>query len=42
MRKSTSLRIETYQPDVGPDPDLDDMRMRLAALLDEADTYSHI
>ncbi|MCB0890005.1 MAG: DUF5063 domain-containing protein [Nocardioidaceae bacterium] len=33
--------IETYQPDVGPDPDLDDMRMRLATLLDEADTFSH-
>lgn len=33
--------VETYQPDVGPDPDLDDMRMRLAALLDDADTYSH-
>ncbi|HNO40672.1 MAG TPA: DUF5063 domain-containing protein, partial [Marmoricola sp.] len=32
---------ETFQPDVGPDPDLDDMRMRLARLLDDADTYSH-
>ncbi len=30
-----------YQPDVGPDPDLDDMRMRLAELLGDADTYSH-
>ena len=32
---------QEYQPDVGPDPDLDDMRMRLAGLLDEVDTYSH-
>ena len=30
-----------YQPDVGPDPDLDAMRMRLAAKLGEADTYAH-
>lgn len=29
-----------FQPDTGPDPDLDAMRLRLAALLDEADTYS--
>jgi hypothetical protein len=33
-------RLE-YQPDVGPDPDLDAMRLRLATLLGEADTYSH-
>jgi hypothetical protein len=32
---------DRYQPDVGPDPDLDDMRMRLAELLGDADTYSH-
>ena len=32
---------QEYQPDVGPDPDLDGMRLRLAALLDEVDTYSH-
>jgi len=32
---------QKYQPDVGPDPDLDAMRLRLAALLDEVDTYSH-
>ena len=31
----------TYQPDVGPDPDLDAMRLRLADLLGEIDTYSH-
>jgi hypothetical protein len=30
-----------YQPDVGPDPDLDAMRMRLAAKLGELDTYAH-
>ncbi len=30
-----------YQPDVGPDPDLDLMRMRLADKLGELDTYAH-
>lgn len=30
-----------YQPDVGPDPDLDEMRLLLAAKLGELDTYSH-
>jgi len=30
-----------YQPDVGPDPDLDAMRLRLAAKLGPVDTYSH-
>jgi len=29
-----------YQPDVGPEADLDDMRMRLAAMLGDVDTYS--
>lgn len=29
-----------YQPDVGPDPDLDAMRLRLAETLGEVDTYS--
>ncbi len=33
-------RLE-YQPDVGPDPDLDAMRLRLARLLDSVDTYSY-
>jgi hypothetical protein len=34
--------LETqYQPDVGPDPDLDAMRMRLAEKLGELDTYAH-
>jgi hypothetical protein len=38
----TDFRVEQeYQPDVGPDPDLDAMRLRLAGLLDAADTYSH-
>jgi hypothetical protein len=30
-----------YQPDVGPEPDLDAMRLRLARLLDSVDTYSY-
>ncbi len=30
-----------YQPDVGPDTDLDAMRLRLALRLGGADTYSH-
>jgi hypothetical protein len=30
-----------YQPDVGPDADLDRMRMRLADKLGELDTYAH-
>lgn len=30
-----------YQPDVGPDPDLDAMRMRLADKLGDLDTYAH-
>ena len=32
---------QEYQPDVGPDPDLDAMRLRLATMLDSIDTYSH-
>jgi hypothetical protein len=32
--------IAEYQPDVGPEPDIDDMRLRLAAMLDSVDTYS--
>ena len=31
-----------YPPDVGPDPDLDAMRLRLARMLDNVDTYSAI
>ena len=29
-----------YQPDVGPEADLDEMRMRLASMLSDVDTYS--
>jgi Domain of unknown function (DUF5063) len=29
-----------YQPDVGPEPDIDEMRLRLAKMLDSIDTYS--
>jgi hypothetical protein len=29
-----------YQPDVGPEADLDEMRMRLAVMLSDVDTYS--
>ena len=31
-----------YQPDVGPDPDVDPMRLRLADLLGNVDTYSFV
>jgi hypothetical protein len=31
-----------YQPDVGPESDLDEMRLRLAAMLDNLDTYSYV
>lgn len=43
-RVGAQIDFETddpYQPDVGPDPDLDAMRLRLAAVLGDADTYSH-
>ena len=30
-----------YQPDVGPDPDLDAMRLRFARLLDSVDAYTY-
>ncbi|MEP6816607.1 MAG: DUF5063 domain-containing protein [Marmoricola sp.] len=33
---------QEFQPDVGPDPDLDAMRLRLARLLDGVDTYVYI
>lgn len=33
--------VTEYQPDVGPDPDLDSLRLRLADTLGEVDTYSH-
>jgi hypothetical protein len=34
--------VGKYQPDVGPDPDLDDLRLRLAEMLDSVDTYSFV
>lgn len=33
---------ERYEPDVGPEPDVDDLRERLAALLDPVDVYSEV
>jgi hypothetical protein len=33
---------EQYQPDVGPEPDIDELRMRLAEMLDSVDTYSFV
>lgn len=33
---------QEYQPDVGPEPDLDRMRLRLADMLDNVDTYSFV
>ncbi len=32
---------QEYQPDVGPDPDLDALRLRLATLLEPVDTYTY-
>jgi hypothetical protein len=34
--------IAEYQPDVGPEADLDEMRLRLARMLDSVDTYSFV
>ena len=31
-----------YQPDVGPESDLDEMRLRFAKMLDSVDTYSFV
>lgn len=31
-----------YQPDIGPETDLDQMRLRLATMLDNLDTYSYV
>ena len=33
---------EEYQPDVGPEADLDELRMRLAGMLDNLDTYNYV
>jgi hypothetical protein len=34
--------IAEYQPDVGPEADLDAMRLHLADMLDSVDTYSYV
>lgn len=34
--------VGEYQPDVGPEPEMDQMRMRLAQMLDSVDTYSYV
>jgi hypothetical protein len=34
--------VEKYEPDSGPDPDLDEMRLRLAVLLEGVDAYSEV
>jgi hypothetical protein len=34
--------VEEYQPDAGPDPDLDAMRLRLALLLEGVDAYTEV
>ncbi|SRR6266540_799875 len=33
---------QEYQPDVGPEADVDELRMRLAGILDSVDTYSFV
>ena len=33
---------QEYQPDVGPESDLDELRLRLADMLDNVDTYSYV
>ncbi len=33
---------EEYQPDVGPEADLEGLRLRLAGMLDSIDTYSYV
>jgi hypothetical protein len=33
---------QKYQPDVGPEADVDELRMRLASMLDPVDTYSFV
>ncbi|WP_447038323.1 DUF5063 domain-containing protein [Streptomyces sp. DSM 118878] len=33
---------ERYEPDIGPEQDVDDLRQRLAALLDPIDVYSEV
>ena len=33
---------EEYQPDVGPEADIDELRLRLAEMLDSIDTYRFV
>jgi hypothetical protein len=33
---------DEYEPDVGPDPDLDDLRIRLASLLEGVDDFTEV
>lgn len=33
---------ERYEPDIGPEPDMDELRERFARLLDPADVYSEV
>lgn len=34
--------VERYEPDIGPEGDVDEMRLKLAALLDPVDVYSEV
>jgi hypothetical protein len=34
--------LSDYQPDVGPEADIDEMRLRLAGMLGDVDTYSFV
>ncbi|MDQ3616387.1 MAG: DUF5063 domain-containing protein [Actinomycetota bacterium] len=34
--------VEKYEPDAGPEPDLDQMRLRLAVLLEGVDAYTEV
>jgi len=34
--------VELYEPDAGPEPDLDQMRLRLALLLEGVDAYAEV
>jgi Domain of unknown function (DUF5063) len=40
--QSDFMPAEEFQPDAGPDPDLDPMRLRLARLLDGVDMYAEV
>jgi len=34
--------VEEYEPDAGPDPDLDELRLRLAVLLEGVDAFTEV